>query len=119
MRAAPPDVLALAEIGPPEPPTRPALLDRAAALTAPLPPARPARGERKPVRRWRNLDRRQDGRRRDPPPAPAPHGLAMLSASDASPKPASPYGDLVFDGFAAHAEASAPQNVAGLRGSAP
>ncbi|HEY1941068.1 MAG TPA: DUF882 domain-containing protein [Roseiarcus sp.] len=107
MRAAPPDVLALAEVGPPEPPARPSLLDQAAALDAPLPPSRP------PVANGSSTAAKTVAAAN--PPAPAvPHELAMLSGQGGQPKAASPYGDLVFDGFA-----PTPQNFAGLRGSAP
>jgi hypothetical protein len=43
----------------------------------------------------------------------------MLSGHGEQPKPASPYGDLIFDGFATGAGTQTPQNFAGLRGSAP
>ncbi|MBV8663760.1 MAG: hypothetical protein JO107_11715, partial [Hyphomicrobiales bacterium] len=115
MRGAPPDVLALAEIGPPEPPERPALLERAAALTAPLPPARPSLSTVSAANGSSTQPKTVEAA--NVPPS-APHGLAMLTPGNSPRQPASPYGDLVFDGFATGSKAEAPQPFGGLRGSA-
>ncbi len=123
VRPAPPDVLALAEVGTPEPPERPALLDRAAALTARLPPVRPALrlADKSPANdpaasgsstKPKTIDAAS------PPPPAAPHGLAMLSPAGSPSKPASPYGGLIFDGFATDPKAEPPQPFGDLRGSA-
>jgi hypothetical protein len=79
-------VLALSELDAPEPPERPALLARAAALTAPLPPLprpRPAAGKAISTETTGAIASR-----------PTAEALALNAAA-----PANPYGDLVTDGF--------------------
>jgi uncharacterized protein YcbK (DUF882 family) len=123
VRAAPPDVMSLADMSAPEPPERPAQLAQAAALAAPLPPLRPSTrlaakpaAADSPAANETSTAPAKTVVAAGQPAASATRALAMLSANDAAPKPASPYGDLVYDGFKS---APASQSSAGLRGSAP
>jgi uncharacterized protein YcbK (DUF882 family) len=114
--SAPMSALSLSEAGrAPEPPERPDMLERAAALTAPLPPARPGRifllkgpDSDKPVEvssAPRAQQKRASGER------PRRDGASLTN----------PYGDLFLDAFNAPApvSASGPDALAeGLRGSA-
>ena len=116
LHASPRDALALTETTAPEPPERPALLDRAAALAAPLPPLRPpahAAPKTAPAASGITTESKTVAGGSAAIAAPAPHALAMLSGSDAPPKPANPYGDLVYDAFKAGSDGAAD-----LRGSA-
>ena len=99
---APRGILALTEVDAPEPPERPAILDRAAALAAPLPPLpptrNPARVAAKPAPSETSAATPAKlAAAAAPAPAPTARGLALLSPAQA----ANPYGDLVTDGFAA------------------
>ena len=111
---APRGVLALTEAVAPEPPERPAILDRAAALAAPLPPLPPVRVAAKPAAS--QTSRATPARLAAAAPAPAPtaRGVALLSPAPAP----SPYGALVTDGFAAAAPNSQTA-TAELRGATP
>jgi uncharacterized protein YcbK (DUF882 family) len=121
--AAPSDVMALAETTAPEPPERPAMLARAAALAAPLPPVAPTRSPAHYAAKPTPVDGSpaqpseistapaKTAAAANPPAAPAARALALLSASDAQRKPASPYGDLVYDAFKVAPE---PRAAAGL-----
>jgi uncharacterized protein YcbK (DUF882 family) len=96
---APRGLLALAEVDPPEPPERPAVLARAAALSAPLPPlplGRPA---------TRALAKAISNETTATIPA---HSFALNAG-----KPANPYGGLITDGFAAES-ADASQMTAAV-----
>jgi uncharacterized protein YcbK (DUF882 family) len=105
--AAPSSALALADPNAaPEPPARPALLDRAAALNAPLPPPRPARDASSGV----------TAAPRSPPLPPAPaHAAPNVHGAN----PAAPYGGLVYDAFNVQPKPSAPVFGSELRGSSP
>jgi uncharacterized protein YcbK (DUF882 family) len=114
--SAPSNALSLSEAGrAPEPPERPEMLERAAALTAPLPPVRPARIL---LLRGPDADKPIDtstATRTLPKPSPEER-----SRKDGASLP-NPYGDLVVDAFNAPAlvPTSAPAALAeGLRGSA-
>ena len=130
--AAPSDALALAEeTAGPNPSEGSALLARAAALAAPLPPIAPTRN---PARRAANPASTEVASDRPsetstapartvagaaPPAAPATRALALLSAGDSGPRPANPYGDLVYDAFKAAPAPRAADSLAGLRFSSP
>jgi uncharacterized protein YcbK (DUF882 family) len=129
---APSDALALAEATPPDPPERPELLARAAALVAPLPlspPTRsPARGAAKSApndvtavlpSKASTAPAKTADAANAPAFAAATGSLALLSASDSAPKPVNPFGDLVYDAFKVAPPALAGQGFADLRGSAP
>jgi uncharacterized protein YcbK (DUF882 family) len=118
--STPSSALALADpAAVPEPPERPALLARAAALNAPLPPVRPtARGLAKSSGQ-QALAETSVAPARTPPSPPS----ADRSRKDAAGHGASltnPYGGLILDAFNAErpASASAGTMVDGLRGSA-
>ena len=118
---APRGILALTEVDALEPPERPAILDRAAALAAPLPPLPPTRNPvrvaAKPAPSETSAATPAKLAAAAPGPATAPAGrtLALLAPARA----ANPYGDLVTDGFAA-ATASVPATAtAELRGVTP
>ncbi len=127
--AAPSDVLALAETTAPEPPERPAMLARAAALAAPLPPIAPVRAPAHGAAKSAPSDGSSAQPSEtstapaktvapaNPPAAPATRALALLSTSDSQPKPANPYGDLVYDAFKVASEPRAADGFAELRGS--
>jgi uncharacterized protein YcbK (DUF882 family) len=105
--AAPSSALALADPNAvPEPPARPALLDRAAALAAPLPP-RPAR------------DVAGGGVSTAPRTAPAPapgHTAPNIHGAN----PADLYGGLIYDAFNVQPRITiAPVFASDLRGSTP
>jgi uncharacterized protein YcbK (DUF882 family) len=117
---APRGILALTEVDAPEPPERPAILDRAAALAAPLPPLPPTRD---PVRVAAKPAPSETSAATPArlaaaaasTPATAGRALALLAPARA----ANPYGDLVTGGFAA-ATASVPATAtAELRGATP
>jgi len=109
---APRGILALTEADAPEPPERPAILDRAAALAAPLPPARVAA---KPAASETSAATPAKLAAAAPAPAPAARGLALLSPAPS----ANPYGVLVTDGFVADAASRPPTATADLRGATP
>jgi uncharacterized protein YcbK (DUF882 family) len=115
---APRGILALTEVDAPEPPERPAILDRAAALAAPLPPLPPARNPArvaaKPTPSETSAATPAKLAANAPAPAPTARGLALLSPAPS----ASPYGALVTDGFAAAASSSLTA-TAELRGATP
>jgi len=92
---APRGILALTEVDPPEPPERPAILDRAAALAAPLPPLPPARVAAKPAPSETSAAAAKLAAG-SPAPAPTARGRALASSAES----AKPFGDLVTDGFA-------------------
>jgi hypothetical protein len=117
---APRGILALTETGAAEPPERPAVLDRAAALAAPLPPLPPTRN---PARLAAKASAGETSAAAPaklaanaPAPAPVARGLALLSPAKSS---ASPYGDLVTDGFVADMNPVASTATAYLRGVTP
>jgi uncharacterized protein YcbK (DUF882 family) len=116
---APRGILALSEVDSPEPPERPAILDRAAALTAPLPPLppsrNPARVAAKPAPSETSSAAAAKLAVSPPAPAPTARGLALLSPAPS----ANPYGDLVADGFAADSAPSSATATAELRGPTP
>ena len=123
LRVAPPNALALAETTAPEPPERPALLERAAALIAPLPPLRhaghaaanpPAKA---PPAGGTSVAAKTVATASAPDAGQATHSMAMLSA-DARPKAANPYGDLLYDAFKTAPAAQPATGPAALRGSA-
>ena len=97
---APRGILALTETDAPEPPERPAILDRAAALAAPLPPLPPTRNAARVAAKPTPSETSAAAPAKlaaAPAPAPTARGLALLSPAQS----ANPYGDLVTDGFAA------------------
>ncbi len=113
---APRGILALTEVDAPEPPERPAILDRAAALAAPLPPLPPARVAAKPAPSETSAATPAKlAAAPAPAPAPTARGLALLSPAQS----ANPYGALVTDGFAADAPPRPATATAELRGGAP
>jgi uncharacterized protein YcbK (DUF882 family) len=116
---APRGLLALTEAVAPEPPERPAILDRAAALAAPLPPLPPtripARVAAKPAPNETSAATPAKLATNTPAPAPTARGLALLSP----PPSANPYGAVVTDGFAAVATPSSLTATAELRGATP
>ena len=116
---APRGILALTEADAPDPPERPAILDRAAALAAPLPPLpptrNPARVAAKPAPSETSAAAPAKLAANAPAPAPTARGLALLSPAPS----ANPYGDLVTDGFAAGAAAIPATATAELRGATP
>jgi uncharacterized protein YcbK (DUF882 family) len=114
---APRGILALTETGATEPSERPAILDRAAALNAPLPPVRPARVAAKPTPGETSAAAPAKLAAGAPAPAPAPtaRGLALLSPAQT----ANPYGDLVTGGFNADTAPSSASATAELRGATP
>ena len=116
---APRGILALTETDAPEPPERPAILDRAAALAAPLPPLpptrNPARVAAKPTPSETSAAAPAKLAANAPAPAPTARGLALLSPAQS----ANPYGDLVTDGFAADTAPSPATATAELRGATP
>jgi hypothetical protein len=118
--ATPRGILALTEVDAPEPPERPAILDRAAALAAPLPPLPPTRSLTRVAAKPAPSETlaATPGKLPASAPAPAPtaRGLALLSPAKSS---ANPYGDLVTEGFAAEALPSAGTATAELRGVTP
>ena len=99
---APRGIMALTETPTADPPERPAMLARAAALDAPLPPARPARVAAKPAVSETSAAT-PTAKLAASEPAPAPRGVALLAPT----RSASPYGDLVTDGFGPDAKPSA------------
>jgi len=116
---APRGIMALTEVDATEPPGRPAILDRAAALAAKLPPPPPVRP---PIRAAAR-------------PAPSETSMATPVRLAASPRAvapgvqgfaallpapvANPYGDLVTGGFAAPGGAGPGTATADLRGATP
>jgi uncharacterized protein YcbK (DUF882 family) len=116
---APRGILALTEVDAPDSPERPAILDRAAALAAPLPPLpptrNPARVAAKPVPSETSAAAPAKLAAGAPAPAPTARGLALLSSAPS----ANPYGGLVTDGFAADAASIPTMATAELRGAAP
>ncbi len=125
--AAPADALALAETPAAELSERPAMLARAAALAAPIPPIRPTRTPARVAVKAASLDGSSMQPRQvsmpsadaaanaDAPAVPATRGLALLSASDSATKP-NPYGDLVYDAFKVAPETPVASGLADLRG---
>jgi uncharacterized protein YcbK (DUF882 family) len=115
---APRGILALTEVDAPEPPERPGILDRAAALAAPLPPLPPTRNltrvAAKPAPSETSAATPAKLAANAPAPAPTARGLAQLSTAPS----ANPYGALVTDGFAAAASSSLTA-TAELRGATP
>ena len=112
---APRGILALTEVDAPEPPERPAILDRAAALAAPLPPLPPTRNPaRVAAKAAAGETSAATLKLAANPPAPAPtaRGLALFSST----KSAKPFGDLVTDGFALEAVPISKTATAELRG---
>jgi uncharacterized protein YcbK (DUF882 family) len=116
---APRGILALTEVDAPAPPERPAILDRAAALAAPLPPLPPnrnaARVAAKPAPSETSAATPAKLAANAPAPAPTARGLALLSPAPS----ANLYGDLVTDGFAADTAPSSATATAELRGATP
>ena len=111
----------------PDPLERPALLDRAAALAAPLPaiaPTRtPAQSAAKPAPAEGSSIQRRDASTAPAKTAAAPllpaaatRALAMLFAGDPLNKPANPFGDLIYDDVTPPAPRPVAA-VADLRGS--
>ena len=93
---APRGILALTEVDAPEPPERPAILDRAAALAAPLPALPPTRVAARPAPSETSAAAPAKFAAGSPAPAPTARGLALVSSA----KSAKPFGDLVTEGFA-------------------
>ena len=117
---APRGLMALTETGATEPPERPAILDRAAALDAPLPPLRPARVAARPAASETTAAAPAKVAAKQPSPSPSPRGVAMLSAAGFGSLAGSPYGDLVTDGFKPGSSApSLAAATAELRGPTP
>ena len=114
---APRGILAMTEVDAPEPPERPAILDRAAALAAPLPPLPPTRVAAKPVPSETSAAAPAKLAAGSPAPAPTARRLALVS-STASAKP---FGDLVTDGFAVDTTpiSATATATAELRGATP
>ena len=116
---APREVLALTEVDAPEPAERPAILDRAAALAAPLPPLPPIRNSAhvaaKPAASETSAATPAKLSAGAPVPAPTASGLALLSPGQS----ANPYGDLVTGGFDLDATPSLARATAELRGATP
>ncbi len=115
---APRGILALTETDAPEPPERPAILDRAAALAAPLPPLPPTRNAARVAAKPTPSETSAAAPAKlaaAPAPAPTARGLALLSPAQS----ANPYGDLVTDGFAADTAPSPATATAELRGATP
>jgi uncharacterized protein YcbK (DUF882 family) len=112
---APRGILALTETTAPEPPERPAVLDRAAALAAPLPPLPPVRVAAKPAASQTTTATPAKLAAAAPAPQPTARGVALLSPA---PAPKNPYGALVTDGFAVAAPNSQTA-TAELRGATP
>jgi uncharacterized protein YcbK (DUF882 family) len=83
LKGAPSQALALAETGAPEPPERPALIAKAAALAAPLPPSRPAN-----LAVARGAEETRAARVTPPVPAPRPKIVG-----------ANPFGALTLQAF--------------------
>jgi len=122
---APSNVLALADPGaPPEPPERPTLLARAAALTAPLPPARPV-----PRASARPSAQNVAGETSVAPPRISGNSAPSASAERARKETPghgasleNPYGGLILDAFNAQRPAPGAGDIGlfadGLRGSA-
>jgi uncharacterized protein YcbK (DUF882 family) len=115
---APRGILALTETGAPEPPERPAIMDRAAALNAPLPPIRPARIAAKPAAAETFAATPAKVAAKTPAPSQTARGMAMLSPG-AFGTLTNPYGDLVTDGFNAGSSAPSLATTAELRGPTP
>ena len=114
LRAAPPNALALAETTAPEPPERPALLERAAALIAPLPPLRHAAH----AAGGTSVAAKTVAAANPPDAGQATRAVAMLSGAEARPKAANPYGDLLYDAFKTAPDAQSATVPTALRGSA-
>ncbi|MGO4870960.1 MAG: DUF882 domain-containing protein [Roseiarcus sp.] len=140
--AAPPEALALADATPAsEPAERPAMLARAAALSAPLPPLPPTRAPMRSAAKSAPIEnvsvQPKDASTKtvataSPPAAHPTRALALLSSSeaqrksanpfgelssnDARGKPSNPYGDLIYDAFRVAPQAPAAQGFAELRG---
>ena len=114
---APRGILALTEVDSPEPPERPAILDRAAALAAPLPPLPPSRNPARLAAKPAASETSAAAKFAANPPAPAPtaRGQALLSPTQA----ANPYGGLVTDGFAPDTGSMSATATAELRGATP
>ena len=116
---APRGILALTEVDSPEPPERPAILERAAALAAPLPPLpptrNPARVAAKPAPSETSVATPTKLVASAPAPAPTARGLALASSASA----AKPFGDLVTDGFAVDTTPISSTATAQLRGATP
>jgi hypothetical protein len=144
---APSNALALAETTPAaDPPERSALLARAAALAAPLPPIAPIRApalsaaksapaEGSSIQPRETSTAPAKTAATAPPAAAATRSLTMLFAgdslgkpanpygelppSDARPKPANPYGDLIYDVFRPTPASRPAMDLADLRSSLP
>ena len=114
---APTGVLALAGAEAAEPPERPAMLARAAALNAPLPPVRPARVAGRPAAAETTAATPAKVAAAARAPAPA-RGVAMLSPG-AFGSLINPYGDLITDGFGAAAPPTSEAMAVELRGATP
>ena len=96
---APRGILALTEVDAPEPPERPGILDRAAALAAPLPPLPPTRNLTRVAAKPAPSETSAAAAKLaagSPAPAPTARGRALASSAES----AKPFGDLVTDGFA-------------------
>jgi uncharacterized protein YcbK (DUF882 family) len=116
---APRGILALTETGAPEPSERPAILDRAAALNAPLPPVRPARVAAKTAVSETSVATPDKAAAKAPTPFPTARGVALLSPAEFGSL-ISPYGDLVTDGFNPGPDApNLAATTAELHGSTP
>jgi hypothetical protein len=116
----PSNALALADPGaPPEPPERPSLLARAAALTAPLPPARPVpRASARPSAQ--NVAGETSVARNSAASASADRARKETPGHGASLE--NPYGELILDAFNTQRPATGAGDnglfAGGLRGSA-
>jgi len=111
-------ILALTEADTPEPPERPAILDRAAALAAPLPPLPPTRNPARVAAKSAPGETSAAALAKFAANAltvvPTARGLALHSPAPS----AGPYGVLVTDGFAAPTSSSLTA-TADLRGATP
>jgi hypothetical protein len=116
---APRGILALTETDAPEPPERPAILDRAAALAAPLPPAPPARNPARIAAKPAPGETSAAAPAKLAAGAPAlalnPRALALLSPNQS----ANPYGDLVTGGFNADTAPNSKSASAEIRDATP
>ena len=117
---APRGVLALTEVDAPEPPERPAILERAAALAAPLPPLPPARNPARVAAKPAPSETSAAAATKFAvgalAVAPVARGLASLAPAKPS---ANPYGGLVTEGFVAGAASAPLTATADLRGATP
>jgi len=95
----PASALSLAEIGPPEPPERPALLAKAAALNAPLPPLAPPKVGAANRATIASAPRTAPTVKIEPRDSGATGSISTARRTDAKPGAPAPFGDMPVDAF--------------------